>query len=422
MAEVKHISLKEKIGKGYGTYWNNTKRYNVVKGGRGSKKSTTTAMKIIFKMMKYPLANTLVVRRFFNTHKDSTWTQLKWATHNLGVAHLWKFSKSPLEATYIPTGQKILFRGMDDPQSITSITVEVGFLCWAWFEEAFQITDEDAFNKVDMSIRGEMPDGYYKQLNITFNPWSENSWLKSRFFDKPDEDTFVDTTTYFDNEFLGKDDIKVFEKMKLQNPRRYSIEGLGNWGIAEGLVYENWKQEEFNINEVKSNPNYLHRCGLDFGFTNDPTAFVNAFVDQENEIIYITDEIYQTGLVNQEIADEVLKIVDANVDITADSAEPKSIEELRRAGLYGIHPAKKGKDSIQFGIQRLQSYAIKVHPRCMNIIVELNNYVWSKDKDGKQINKPIDDYNHALDALRYLSEGLKDNNKIQSFDIRSLGL
>lgn len=421
MSEVKHISLKEKIGKGYGTYWNNKKRYNVVKGGRGSKKSTTTAMKIIYKMMKYPLANTLVVRRFFNTHKDSTWTQLKWATHNLGVAHLWKFSKSPLEATYIPTGQKILFRGMDDPQSITSITVEVGFLCWAWFEEAFQITDEDAFNKVDMSIRGEMPDGYYKQLNITFNPWSENSWLKSRFFDNPDDDTFVDTTTYFDNEFLGEDDIKVFEKMKLQNPRRYSIEGLGNWGIAEGLVYENWKQEEFSINEVKSNPDYLHRCGLDFGFTNDPTAFVNAYVDQDNEVIYITDEIYQTGLVNQEIADEVLKIVGANADITADSAEPKSIEELRRAGLYGIHPAKKGKDSIQFGIQRLQSYTIKVHPRCTNIIVELNNYVWSKDKDGKQINKPIDDYNHALDALRYLSEGLKDNNKIQAFDIGMLG-
>ena len=103
------IKLPEKIGKGYKTFWNFKGRYRVVKGGRGSKKSTTAAQWFIYNMMKYPLANTLVIRRVFNTHKDSTWTQLKWATHNLGVSHLWYFSKSPLEATYTPTGQKILF-------------------------------------------------------------------------------------------------------------------------------------------------------------------------------------------------------------------------------------------------------------------------------------------------------------------------
>ena len=149
------VNIAEKIGKGYKTFWNSKVRYIALKGGRGSKKSTTQSMKIIYNMMKYPLANTLVIRRVFNTHKDSTWTQLKWAANNLGVSHLWKFSKSPLEATYIPTGQKILFRGLDDPMSITSITVEIGYLCWCWFEEAFQITNEDDFNKVDMYIRGE---------------------------------------------------------------------------------------------------------------------------------------------------------------------------------------------------------------------------------------------------------------------------
>ena len=158
------INLPSKIGRGYKEFWNCKKRYRAVKGSRGSKKSVTESQWIIYNMMKYPLANTLVVRRVFNTHKDSTWTQLKWATNNLGVSHLWHFSKSPLEATYKPTGQKILFRGLDDPMSITSITVEKGFLCWAWFEEAFQVMNEDDFNKIDMSIRGELPKGYFKQI------------------------------------------------------------------------------------------------------------------------------------------------------------------------------------------------------------------------------------------------------------------
>ena len=194
MSQSLKISLPSKIGKGYKTFWNFKGRYRVCKGSRGSKKSTTTAQWIIYNMMKYPLANTLVVRRVFNTHKDSTWTQLKWATYNLGVSHLWNFSKSPLEATYKPTGQKILFRGLDDPMSITSITVEIGYLCWAWFEEAYQILDEDAFNKVDMSIRGKLPDGYFKQITLTFNPWSEEHWLKKRFFDVQNENILAMTT------------------------------------------------------------------------------------------------------------------------------------------------------------------------------------------------------------------------------------
>ena len=171
------INIAKLVGKGYKKFWNYKGRYRVTKGGRASKKSTTNALWIPYMMMKYPLANTLVVRRVFNTHKDSTYTQLKWAINKLGVSHLWKFSKSPLEIVYIPTGQKILFRGLDDPMSITSITVEHGHLCWCWFEEAFQVMNEDDFNKVDMSIRGELPEGYFKQITLTFNPWSDKHWL-----------------------------------------------------------------------------------------------------------------------------------------------------------------------------------------------------------------------------------------------------
>ena len=404
-------NLPQIIGKGYATYWNYKGRYKVVKGGRGSKKSTTTALWIIYKMMQYPLANTLVVRRVFNTHKDSTYTQLKWASNVLGVSHLWKFSKSPLEATYVPTGQKILFRGLDDPMSITSITVEHGHLCWCWFEEAFQIMNEDDFNKVDMSIRGELPKGYFKQIMLSFNPWSEKHWLKKRFFDVKDDDILAITTNYTCNEFLGSDDKKLFEKMKINNPRRYNIEGLGNWGIAEGLVYDNFEELEFNIDEIKKRRNVKSAFGLDFGYTNDPTAFIASLVDLDNNEIYIFDEHYQKAMSNKMIADMIKYKGYSKELITADSSEPKSIDDLKHMGIYRVRPAKKGKDSILNGIQFIQDFKIYVHPKCENTLIELSNYVWNT-KEGNVINKPIDDYNHLMDALRYALEHLKIKGKV----------
>lgn len=399
-------NLPQIIGKGYATYWNYKGRYRVVKGGRGSKKSTTTALWIIYKMMQYPLANTLVIRRIFNTHKDSTYTQLKWASNVLGVSHLWKFSKSPLEATYIPTGQKILFRGLDDPMSITSITVEHGHLCWCWFEEAFQVMNEDDFNKVDMSIRGELPKGYFKQITLSFNPWSEKHWLKKRFFDAEDEDVLAITTNYACNEFLGEDDKKLFEKMKINNPRRYNIEGLGNWGIAEGLVYSNFEELDFNVENIKKRPNVKSAFGLDFGYTNDPTAFIASLIDLDNMEIFIFDEHYQKAMSNKMIADMIKYKGYAKERIVGDSSEPKSIDDIKRQGIYRIKGARKGKDSILNGIQYIQDFKIYVHPKCENTIIELSNYVWDT-KEGNVINKPIDDYNHLMDALRYSLEDIR---------------
>lgn len=407
------IDISKKIGKGYKTFWNFKGRYRVVKGGRASKKSTTNAQWIIYKMMQYPLANTLVIRRVFNTHKDSTWTQLKWATNNLGVSHLWKFSKSPLEATYLPTGQKILFRGLDDPMSITSITVEIGYLCWCWFEEAFQIMDEDSFNKVDMSIRGELPPGYFKQITLTFNPWSEKHWLKKRFFDAKDEDILALTTNYKCNEFLGEDDRRIFAKMKKNNPRRYNIEGLGDWGIAEGLVYENFEELEFDYKEISKQEGVKAYFGLDFGYTNDPTAFICILVNQEQNLLYIFDEHYQKAMSNSDIASMIKYKGYAKETIIADSSEPKSIDDIKKKGIRRIKAALKGKDSILNGIANIQDYKIYVHPRCENTLIELNNYVWD-NKDGVVLNKPIDDYNHLMDALRYAMESTKMKNRIKS--------
>lgn len=412
----KVISLQETVGKGYAKFWHFKGRYRVVKGGRGSKKSVTAALSIIAKMMEYPLANTLVLRKTFNTHKDSTWAQLKWAANRLGVGNKWQFKKVPLEAIYKPTGQKILFRGLDDPMSITSITVDTGYLCWAWFEEAYQILNEDDFDKVDMSIRGLLPEGYYKQLTITFNPWNEKHWLKHRFFDTANPDTFVDTTTYRCNEFLGDEDRKLFEWMKKHKPKRHRVEGDGDWGIAEGAIYEDWREEEFDYRAIAKQKGYRAVFGLDFGYTNDPTALVCALVNKEEKKLYIFDEHYEHGMLNDDIADMLKEKGYSKERIIADSSEPKSIAEIRGFGIGRIRAAEKGGDSVKVGIQTIQQYEIIVHKfKCPNVSIELSSYVWEQNKAGKFTKKPVDDFNHAMDALRYAMEQIRKPDAF-SFD------
>lgn len=406
MAMKKRVNIAQVIGAGYKDFWFSQHRYLIVKGGRGSKKSTTAALKIIYTMMKQPLTNALVIRRVFNTLRDSCFQQLKWAVERLQVSHLWKFTLSPLEAVYLPTGQRILFRGLDDPMSITSITVDKGYINLVWFEEFYQVEKEDDFNKIDMSIRGEMEAGYYKQIIMTFNPWSEKHWIKRRFFDNPDSNTLALTTTYKCNEWLGPDDIALFESMKVNNPRRYRIEGEGEWGVSQGLIYTNVSEREFDILEVSKRPGTTSIFGLDFGYTNDPTAFICGIVDEKAKELYIYDEHYEKAMTNSDIAKMIKYKGYAKEQIIADSAEPKSIEEIKRAGIPRIKAAAKGKDSILNGIQLIQDYKIIVHPKCENTLLELSNYIWDT-KDGTMINKPIDDYNHLLDALRYGMERIK---------------
>ena len=398
--------LPEIVGKGYGTFWNFKGRYRVCKGSRASKKSKTMGLEIIHNMMKYPLANTLVVRKTFRTLKDSCYTELKWAANRLGVAHLWNFTISPLEATYIPTGQKIYFRGLDDPLKVTSISVDVGVLCWLWIEEAYEISSEADFNMLDESIRGKTPDGLWKQVTLTLNPWNEHHWIKKRFFDAPpDPDILAMTTNYMCNEWLDKNDLALFERMKRDNPRRYRVAGLGDWGIVDGLIYENWEEREFDIDEVRRKPGVHSVFGLDFGYTNDPTALFCGLLDRENRTLYVFDEMYEKGMSNERIARKIVEMGYSKERITADSAEPKSIDRLRELGLYHIRAARKGKDSISNGIDFLQDYHIVVHPRCVNFLTEISNYTWDTDRFGNKIGKPIDDFNHLMDAMRYACEG-----------------
>ena len=400
------IYLPDLVGKGYKTFWNWKGRYRVVKGSRRSKKSKTMALWSIYNIMKYPESNMMVIRKTFRTIKDSCFTELKWAIHRLHVDHLWKVVESPLEMTYLPTGQKIYFRGLDDPLKVTSITVEVGVLCWVWIEEAYEIMSEDDFDMIAESILGDCPPHLWKQLTLIFNPWNEHHWIKKRFFDDPDEETLAMTTNYLCNEWLSDADRKTFDTMKAKNPRRYRTAGLGEWGIVDGLVYENWKEQDFDIKDPdfqKEHPHLVTAAGLDFGYTNDPSAFFIGFLDEKQKKLFVWDEIYKKGLSNRKIFNEILEAGYAKERITGDSSEPKSIDELRSYGLR-IKGAVKGKDSINNGIQYIQDLEIIIHPRCVNFETEISNYTWDKDRFGKIINKPVDDFNHLMDAMRYALE------------------
>lgn len=400
----KKVRLPDLVGKGYKDFWNFKGRYRVCKGSRGSKKSKTTALFFIYSMMKYSGANLLVVRKVYRTLKDSCFTDLKWAINILGVQDYWSVKESPLEIIYIPTGQKILFRGLDDPLKVTSITVETGNLCWAWIEEAYEINKEQDFNMLDESIRGKIEEPLYKQITLTFNPWNEKHWLKKRFFDVEDENIMAKTTNYMCNEWLDDSDKKLFEDMKKNNPRRYQVAGLGNWGIVEGLVYENWEEKEFDVNEISKRKGVKSAFGLDFGYTNDPSAFFCGLIDVANKEIYVFDEIYKNAMKNRQIAEEIIRKGYGKEKIVADSQEPKSIDELYDLGLKGIRKSRKGRDSINNGIQYIQDYKIIIHPRCVNFITEISNYMWDKDKFDNPVNKPVDDFNHLMDAMRYALE------------------
>ena len=398
------LSMQQLVGKGYADFWNFKGRYVACKGSRASKKSKTAALWIISHLIQYPEANAIYIRKTERTLKDSCYSDCKWAIHRMGLDKWFTCRLSPLEIEYKITGQRILFRGCDDPLKLTSISVPKGYLCWAVFEEAYEITKESDFDMIDESIRGELPAGYFKRIFVLLNPWSEKTWIKRRFFDPPNDDNkLAITTTYKCNEWLTPDDLRIFDDMKIRNPRRYAVAGEGCWGITDGLVYENWKEEKFDIDKIRSKPGMVSAFGLDFGYTNDPSTLFCGLLDQKEKRLFVFDEMYEKGMSNRRIAETVREMGYSKERITADSAEPKSIDELKGLGLR-VKAAEKGKDSIKNGIQWIQDLEIIIHPKCVNFVTEISNYVWAQDKFGTKLNVPIDDFNHLMDAMRYALE------------------
>lgn len=397
---IKEIYLPELVGAGYREFWHFRGRYRVVKGGRGSKKSKTCALNLIWRMLMMPGANVLVVRKTYKSLRDSCFAELKWAQERLGVAADWRNREEPLEMEYRPTGQKIYFRGMDDPHKLASIVAEKGCLCFVWVEEAYEIACEEDFLRLDEAVRGEVPEGLFKQITLTFNPWHEGHWLKKRFFDVDDPDVLAMTVDWRCNEFLDAADRRMFEEMAKREPARYRVAGLGEWGCAEGTIYNRWRVEEFDELEVAALGGVKSVFGLDFGYVNDPTALFCGLLDEKERRLYVFDEIYARGLSNERIYEEVTARGYAKERIWADAAEPKSIDRLRELGLRRIGAAQKGPGSVLAGIDYISGLEMVVKPGCENFIREIGGYCWRR-KDGRFLNEPQDEANHLMDAMRY---------------------
>ena len=414
------IPLSKYLGKGYNRFHHSRNFYRVVKGGRGSKKSKSTALDYIYKMLKYPWANLLVVRRFSNTNKQSTYTDLKWAANRMKVSHLFKFNESLPEITVKETGQKILFRGLDDPLKITSITVDNGLLAWLWLEEAYQVENKDKFDTLVESIRGSVDDkNFFKQITVTFNPWSERHWLKSAFFDEETRfnDVFADTTTYRDNEWLDQQDIDRYEDLWRTNPRRAAVVANGDWGVTEGLVFENYTIRDFDIKATIKRVGET-TAGLDFGFTHDPTTFPRLAVDLDNKELWVYAEHYEHAMTTDDIYNMIIDADMQHALITADSAEQRLIAELKAKGISRITPSVKGAGSINAGIDFMKQFKIYIHPSCVKTVEEFDTYVYKQDKDGKWLNEPIDANNHIIDAIRYALERYHIKKAKQNVDAK----
>jgi phage terminase large subunit len=249
--------------------------------------------------------------------------------------------------TYLPTGQKILFRGFDDPHKLTSITVPIGVLCWVWVEEAFEIDDEEEFKTLDESIRGEMPDGLWKQLTLTFNPWVDSHWTKTRFFDNDDPDAFTLTTTYKCNEWLDDGDRKLIEDQEESNPERFKVVGLGEYGLPGGTFFEEFRRD-IHVCEPFEIPKHWRRFrAIDYGF--DMLAVAWFAVDQEKRL-WLYRELYESGLTLKEAAARIQQMTPEGEKIDYTVASPDlwnrnkdtgvpEVETLKKAGLMNLRKA-----------------------------------------------------------------------------------
>ena len=386
-------------------------RYEVYYGGAGSGKSVFVAQKLIVKAC-CSKRKVLVIRKYSTTLKDSVFELFisilsKWNILAYCKVNLSNFSIK------LPSDSLFLFKGLDDRENIKSITDITDIFC----EEATELSEDD-FTQLDLRLRA-LEDGL--QILVSFNPVSKVNWVYRKWFadkEKVYENTLILHTTYKDNKWLPSSYIKALEEKQHTNYVYYKIYALGEFATLDKLVFTNWTTEEFDYIKLKGEL----IIGLDFGFVNDTSALVASILDEESKKIYVFREWGAKGKTNQEIASVIKSLGFSKSVIIADSAEQKSIEEIKREGIIRIKKSEKGKDSVIHGIQKLQNYKIIVHPSCTELITEFENYSWKKDKTtGLYINNPIDAFNHFIDALRYSLQCVS-TKKLQSIDKSMLGL
>ncbi|MDC5693352.1 PBSX family phage terminase large subunit [Mammaliicoccus sciuri] len=405
------INMSQLIPSHFHDLWRATKDNSILnivaKGGRGSGKSSDTAIIIAQLIMRYPV-NALILRKIDNTLASSVFEQIKWAINEMQVSHLFQVKVSPMEIIYKPRGNKMIFRGAQNPERIKSLKDARFPFTIAWIEELAEFKTEDEVTTITNSLlRGELDDGLFYKFYYTYNPPKrKQSWVNKKYETsfQPDN-TFVHHSTYFNNPYIAKEFIKEAEGARERNEMRYRWEYLGE-AIGSGVV-------PFNNLQIETIPQDLYdtfdniRNAVDFGYATDPLAFVRWHYDKKKRIIYAMDEYYGVQISNREFADWLHKNNYQSDDIYADSAEPKSIAELKKEhGIKRIKGVKKGKDSVEYGEQWLDDLqAIVIDPkRTPNIAREFENIDYETDKDGNVKPRLEDKDNHTIDATRYALE------------------
>lgn len=402
------MNINVQMNPGFREVDRSRKRYIAMKGSAGSGKSVDTAQHYLLRLMKDKGRNLVAMRKSDITNRDSTFAELTGALFRMfgdKYDRYWKVNLSPLMLTFRNNGNQIIFRGMNDDrqrEKLKSITFPRGKLTDVWLEEATEFTQAD-LEIIDDRLRGELPEGQFYQIRMTFNPVNKSHWIKKKFFDYQDEDTFTHHSTYLGNRFIDEAYHRRMERRKIVDPEGYQIYGLGEWGEIGGLILHNWE-----IKDVSQNLNDYDdiAIGQDFGF-NHANAILLLGIKDDN--IYIIDEIYEHEKDTSEIIQKAIaKAIPTKKRMWCDSAEPDRIKMWQKGGFTLAKGVDKGgsQGSVKAQIDWLKQRYIYVHPHCVNTIKEMQQWKWKKDeKSGEYLDEPVPVMDDAMAALRYGIEG-----------------
>lgn len=411
---VMAMKINVQMNPGFREVDRSRKRYIVMKGSAGSGKSVDTAQNYILRLMQDKGRNLVAMRKSDISNRDSTFAELTGALYRMfgdKYEAYWKINKSPMSMTFKPNGNQIIFRGMNDDrqrEKLKSITFPKGKLTDVWLEEATEFTQAD-LEIIDDRLRGELPEGQFYQIRMTFNPVNKNHWIKKVFFDIPDPNVLTHHSTYLGNRFIDEAYRQRMERRKIVDPEGYQIYGLGEWGEIGGLILHNWE-----VGECSQNPadydNFA--IGQDFGF-NHANAILPLGI--KDDVIYITKEIY----VFEKDTSEIIELardagIPTNKQMWCDSAEPDRIMMWQKAGYSRAKGVNKGgsQGSVNAQIDYLKQHKIIIDPSCVNTIKELQQWKWKKDeKTGEYLDEPVPFQDDAMAALRYGVEGWRKRKK-----------
>lgn len=378
-------------------------------GGRASTKSSFISIELILGMMKDPNANAVVLRKISNTLKDSVFNQLLWAIEKLKVQDYWQITKSPLELTYLPFNNRILFRGSDDPQKLKSTKFRKGYCKFIWFEEVSEFFGMEEIRNINQTL---MRGGNEFCVFYSYNPpKSINNWVNAEALEIREGKLFHKSTYLtVPKDWLGEMFFIEAEHLKEINELAYRNEYLGEATGTGGAVFTNLTIREITDDEIKTFDKIYD--GLDFGYAVDPACYVQCYFDKTRKKLYIFSEVYKVGLSNEKLWEKIIEKKISRSTIIADSAEPKSIDKLNSLGKIYVKGAKKGPDSVEYGIRWLQDLEeiIIDNKRCPNTAREFGLYEYERDKYGEFKSKYPDANNHSIDAVRYSIEDLTKAN------------